>query len=594
MQNDRYFYGGFDSSSPLNILGPYFPPLRKRHVILIAPLFHVSNIRQLLQGLNLPKKFVLGVLFPYYIFTILNALLEGVGMVLLVNIFTGGFVAGGKSGLPAYISEIINVIGGSAQLPGVVPLLIALFGINLIIRFGLLVFDGSMSAVLRRRLQEAIFSHYLMGDWSHMRNFRVGDAVGTNTQEAMIVTKYLTSAVSAIYFILGALVISGLAIIISFKISLVLGLIALPLAVLMQKTFGVQARLSRRSAALRNDFSGDITDRFNGLLQVHVDDNYDFHLRQGLQTQDRLTRLDMLIGVCGAVIGSFNLLLPLTALIGFSVWLFIMGSDNVPNLALIASVGVLGMRVASQLNGAVASVGNLSRLSGSLYPVLNALSVPAIPVRQLIDEPVVRVKMDNVSYAYGHHTAIDGVTLVAEKGAPLVLSGRSGKGKTTLANLIAGLYFPCTGRLIYVAASGTAFASTSYRARVGFVTQDIYLFRGSLRSNLTAGRDCNDEQIWAVLEQVDAAEFVRAMGGLDTESAEAGRSLSGGQRRRLGIARVLLSGSDILIFDEVTAGLDQVNKAAVLSVIERLSETYIVVVISHEELSLSCQTSYSV
>jgi ATPase subunit of ABC transporter with duplicated ATPase domains len=126
------------------------------------------------------------------------------------------------------------------------------------------------------------------------------------------------------------------------------------------------------------------------------------------------------------------------------------------------------------------------------------------------------------------------------------------------------------------------------------VTQDIYLFRGSLRCNLAAGRDCTDEQIWAALEKVDAAEFVRTMGGLDIESAEAGRSLSGGQRRRLGIARILLSGSDILIFDEATAGLDQVNKSAVLSVIEKLSENYIVVIISHEELFLSQQKSYSV
>ncbi len=524
----------------------------------------------------------------------LNALLEGVGMVLLVNIFTGVLVTGSKSALPAYISEIINIDGGNAQLPGIINILIALFSINLIIRFGLLVFDGAMSAVLRRRIQEKIFSRFLFGDWSHMRNFRVGDAVGTNTQEAIIVCKYLTSVVSAVYFILGALVLSGLAIIVNFQISMVLVLIALPLAVLMQKTFSVQARLSKSSAALRNDFSGDITDRFNGLLQVHVDNNYNFHLRQGLQAQGRLMRLDMLIGICQALIGSFNLLLPLTALIGFSVWFFFMGSDSAPNPVLIASVAILGMRVASQLNGAVASIGNLSRLSGSLYPVLNALHVPAIPVRQLIDEPVVRVEMEKVSYAYGGHTVINEATLVAKKGAPLVLSGRSGRGKTTLANLIAGLYFPCNGRLIYVTASGRSFSSASHTAQVGFVTQDIYLFRGSLRANLAAGRCCNDEQIWAALEQVDAAEFVRTMGGLDTESTEAGRSLSGGQRRRLGIARVLLSGSNILIFDEVIAGLDQVNKAAVLGVIERLSETYVVVVISHEELSLSCQISYTV
>ena len=561
---------------------------------MIALGFHVSKIRQLLSALNLSKKLVLGALLPYYIFTILNAILEGLSMVILVNIFTGGNVSDGKSGLLAYISEVISKFGGTAQLPEVVPFLIVLFGIAFVVRFGLIVFDGVMSAVLRRRLQEDVFRYHLAGDWSHMRDFRVGDAVGTNTHEAMVVSKYMTSVVSAIYFILGALVMSGLAIITSFKISLALGVIALPLAILMRKTFDVQARFSKRSAALRNEFSGDIADRFNGLLQIHVDANFDYHYRQGVQTQKELTRLDMLIGVCQAVIGSFNFILPLTALIGFSVWLLIMGSNSIPNLSLLASVGVLELRVASQLNGAVASIGNLSRLSGSLYPVLNALSVPAAPARRLIDEPVVCIKVKRVSYSYGHHTVINGITFMAERGRILVLSGRSGGGKTTLANLISGLYFPDVGELTYVGDSGRAYDSTLYRARVGFVTQDVYFFRGSLRSNLTAGREYAEEQIWKALEQVDADDFVRAMGGLDTESAEAGRSLSGGQRRRLGIARVLLSGSNILIFDEVTSGLDQINKAAVLSVIERLSETYIVVVVSHEKLSLSCQATYTV
>ena len=87
---------------------------------------------------------------------------------------------------------------------------------------------------------------------------------------------------------------------------------------------------------------------------------------------------------------------------------------------------------------------------------------------------------------------------------------------------------------------------------------------------------------------------MRALGGLDAESAEAGRSLSGGQRRRLGIARVLLSGSKILIFDEVTAGLDSTNKASVLNLIERLSKNFIIVVISHEKLSLSRHATHLV
>lgn len=556
--------------------------------------FHISKVVHLLKGLSLRKKQIIGVLLPYYIVTISSSLLEGVGMLLLVNLFTGVSTVDNKNEVLAQVFDFINALVGSAEFPDIIPFLIALFSILFVMRFGLYFFNGVLLAFLRRRIQEVIFKHYLLGDWSHMRNFRVGNAVGTCTQEAGAVNRYLYSIVQAIYFALSALTIAGLAILASLKISLILGVIALPLVWLMQKAAKIMARLSKLSAVLRNEFSSDITDQFNGLLQIHVDHNYDFHLRQGLQIQDRLTRTEILTGICQATIGSFGILLPLSALVGFSIWIFFMGGNAGINLALIAGVGVLGIRVASQLSGTVAALGNLARVSGSLYPVLDALNIPPRPARKMIDEPVVRIEIKKVNYAYEENLVIDEVALTIEKGIPLVLSGRSGKGKTTLANLIAGLYFPSKGQVLYVGASGMAFSSTDYRTKVGFVTQDIYLFQDSLRSNLVADRDCTDEHIWEVLEQVDAAEFVRAMGGLDTESAEAGRSLSGGQRRRLGIARVLLSGSNILIFDEVTAGLDSKNKTAVLNVIERLSETFIVVVIAHEKLSLSRQKSYSV
>ncbi len=556
--------------------------------------FHTSKIIQLLRGLNIRNKMVFGALSSYYFITILNSLLEGVSMLLLVNIFTGNSVIDSENIFLDQIIDFINGLGINPQFPDIAPLLLGLLTINLITRLSLLSFDGVLSAVLRRRIQEAIFSHYLLGDWSHMRNFRVGDAVGTNTMESMTISKYLTSVVKAIYFILSALVMTGLAFLASFKVTLVLGLIALPLLWLIQKMAGIVARLSQVCAVLRNDFSADITDRFNGLLQVHVDDNYDFHLRQGLKVQGRFTRLEILVGLCQAVIGSFNLLLPLTVLIGFSIWSFFVGNSSALNLSLIASVGVLGLRAAGQLNGAVAAFGNLARLSGSLFPVLDALNVPPRSNKQSLEELVTRVEIEKVSYAYGETPVLESASLIVEKGAPLVLSGRSGKGKTTLANLIAGLYYPSAGQLFYVGASGAKYDSLNYQPRVGFVTQDIYLFRGSLRNNLTAGRDRTDEQIWEALEQVDAVQFVEAMGGLNTESAEAGRSLSGGQRRRLGIARVLLSSSDILIFDEVTAGLDPKSKSAVLQVIEQLSKTYITVVISHEQLHLPNQTSYTV
>jgi ABC-type multidrug transport system fused ATPase/permease subunit len=509
-------------------------------------------------------------------------------------VFTGRTGLDTQSALPSFVLEPLQSLLDVSQLPRLLLVLISLLGISLLIRLGLIFFEGFIGAILRRKIQETIFKRFLHGDWAHMRSFRVGDAVGTNTQEAMVVSKYMVSAVTSLYYLLGAAVMGGLALLASIKVTLLLVCIALPLAVFIQKIFSVQARLSRRSAKLRNEFSSDITDRFNGLLQVQVDNNFKYHEEFGLHTQPKLTVLDFKIGACQAVIGSFNLLMVFTTILGFSLWIQFFGAADTPDLGLIASVGLLGLKAAGQLSGFVATVGNLSRLSGSLYPVMSALKVPARLPRQAIDEPVAGIEANSINYSYDALLVIDKVSLRVKRGEPLVLSGRSGKGKTTLANLLAGLNVPEAGEIIYIGESGKRYSGNQYYAKVGFVTQDIYLFQGTLRENLTAGRDCADAEVWKILEQIDAADFVRLLGGLDSESVEAGRSLSGGQRRRLGVARVLLSGADVLIFDEVTAGLDQANKAAVISVIEQLSERYVIVLISHDSLTLSGQTIFKV
>jgi ATP-binding cassette subfamily B protein len=552
-------------------------------------------IRRLTLKLELPVASISAALALYYALTLLGALLDGVGVVFLVSLFTTGSTLGGESDLPSYIGTIIEIAGVSSDLRGMLPLLIGIFGLGLAIRFGLLTFDGVISATLRQRLQETIFRHYIAGDWAHMRSFSVGDAVGSNTQEALIVSKYLTSAISTVYFLLSALTIGGLAAFTSAKFFLAFAAIAFPLAMLFQLLIARQAVLSRRLAELRNAFASDITDRFNGLLQIHVESNDAFHQTRGLRNQREITRLEILIGLCQAVIGSFNLLLPLFCLIALFVWMQFGGSHNAPSMTLAASVGILGIRLANQLNGVVAAFGNLSRLSGSLFPVLGALSIPAARSRVLVPEPLAKVELRGVTYSYDQSKVIEGVSLIAASGAPLVMVGSSGKGKTTLANLVAGLYFPDVGDVVYVGAStGTEYRSAEYRARIGYVTQDIYLFQGSLRCNLASGQqDLDDAAIWRALETVGAADFVRDIGGLETESAEAGRSLSGGQRRRLGIARVLLSECDILIFDEISAGLDQQNRTMILKLVEELSKSNIVIFITHDNIQFETQHDFT-
>jgi ABC-type bacteriocin/lantibiotic exporter with double-glycine peptidase domain len=551
-------------------------------------------MRQLISRLRLSFVHVWGVLATYYSLTLICALLDGIGMVFLVTLFTNGAGVVASKDLPEYIWRIIEFTGISASLESTLFFLTILYGVNLSIRFGLLTFDGWLAANLRRRLQERMFRHYLAGDWAHMRTFSTGSAVGCNTQEAMIVAKYLISAISTGYFLIGTLVLGGLAAITSLKIFIAFGAISFPLALIMRAVISRQSLLSRRSADLRNSFSADIADRFNGLFQINIESNAEYHVARGLRTQPELTRLETLIGICQAVLGSFNLILPFACLLALSLWIGVLGAQGAPNLTLAASVAILGIRLANQLNGVVGSLGNLSRLSGSIFPVLGALDIPSAPERGALSNAVSAVHLREVSYSFGAYEVLKQLTLIASRGMPLMLVGRSGAGKTTLANLIAGLYFPMSGDVAYIdAATGKEYSSRFFRARVGYVTQDIYLFHGALRDNLVSGRAVDDSKIWRVLEMVGAAEFVREIGGLDVESADAGRSLSGGQRRRIGIARVLLSECDILIFDEITAGLDQQNRKSILALMSSLAGTHVLIFISHDEIQLPGQTVYS-
>jgi subfamily B ATP-binding cassette protein MsbA len=552
------------------------------------------QVNKIIKALGFSRRRLIFILIPYYALTILNAALEGVGMVLLVGIFTGKSLQVDTEGFIAFINKSLEFFSIKSTFPEIMPFLFCLFLFNFILRFSLYLFDGYVGAYTRQRMQELTFKRYLFGSWAQMRNFRVGDAVGNTTQEAVVVSKYLISILSALYFILSAVITSSLALYTNFKISLAFGVIVFPVFILMKVVFKQQSTYSRKAAELRNDFSSNITDRFNGLLQVHVDNNYDFHSTQALRTQDELTKLDIKIGMCQAIIGSFNLLLPLVVMAGFILMsIFLPGKVNA-NMAIVASVGILGVRVASQLNGAVAAVGNLSRLSGSLFPILATIDIPAIPNRKHFGSDINSIELQNVEYKYQYNTVFTNISLTICKSKPLILMGRSGSGKTTLANLIAGLYLPSQGTVEYIDQNNVRHLSSDFHPKVGFVTQDIYLFKETLRINLTAGRECSDEKIWSTLAQVDAIDFVNALGGLDMESSEAGRSLSGGQRRRLGIARVLLSGSDILIFDEITAGLDTVNSNLVLNVVEKLSKEYIIVLISHDDLKLSNQVIFRV
>lgn len=523
-------------------------------------------------------------LVVYYGIAVLNAAMDGVSLVLLIDLITGNASLNGGASVVELASRALSVFSIEPDYTALYLLVIALFLVRVGLMLAYTAIDGYFEASLRRIIQEEGFSSVLRGDWEALRSIRVGARVGAVTEEASNAAKYFMSAARSVYSLLAVTVLSIVAMAVSFEITVLFLAIGLPVMLVLRYLFNIQARVAEKLVAERQGFYANTTERLHGLFQIKVEGNAQYHIAQGLKNQKRLTRLEVRWWNLRAVINAFNVLLPVIVLAGGWFWAAYKGIDIKDLMAAMAGVGIVGARALAQLNQLTANIGNITCFAGSMGPVHALFSIPEEPHKAAAPERIIKVDVSGVSYHYNEKAGVAGIDVSAAIGFPLILMGPSGSGKTTLANLIAGLYRPSAGSVVYEGASGRSYNSLEYRPRVGYVTQDIHLFHGTVRDNVKAslGEAVDDACLLECLNQAGAEGFVAEMGGLDAVIAEAGRSLSGGQRRRLGIARVLMARPDILILDEVTAGLDEERKKELIATIRKLSASVVVVMITHD------------
>ncbi len=170
----------------------------------------------------------------------------------------------------------------------------------------------------------------------------------------------------------------------------------------------------------------------------------------------------------------------------------------------------------------------------------------------------VGIALEHVSFAYDEGEAVlDDVSLEIAAGEKVALVGASGGGKSTLVQALLGLYPVKAGRIVYGDVPVTEIGWETVREHVGVVLQHPVLFNDSVRANLTLGRDAGDAALWQALEIAQLKDFVIALPhGLDTVVGRQGVRMSGGQRQRLAIARMIVADPRIVILDEATSALD--------------------------------------
>jgi ATP-binding cassette, subfamily B, multidrug efflux pump len=339
--------------------------------------------------------------------------------------------------------------------------------------------------------------------------------------------------------------------------------------------------------------TGRIVDSYTNIQTVklfaHLE-REDAHSREALVDHTRTFRSETrLITLMNTTVSVLNSVL-VTVTGGLAVWLW---TNEAVTLGDIALASGLAIRITTMSGWIMwVSVGIFENV-GTVQEGMRTIARP----HALVDRPQARslgaprgaVRFENVRFNYGKGAGLfDDLSFAIEAGEKVGLVGRSGAGKSTIANLLLRFYDVEGGRILIDDEDIAAVTQDSLRRQIGLVTQDTSLLHRSIADNILYGRpEASMEAVIAAARQAHAHDFVRGLvdpkgrSGYDAEVGERGVKLSGGQRQRIAIARVLLKNAPILILDEATSALDSEIEAAIQENLYALMRGKTVVAIAH-------------
>ena len=447
-----------------------------------------------------------------------------------------------------------------------------------------------VTETIKREIKIDIFSHLEKLPINYFKKKKLGDTLSKLTND--------TTSLGRIGFIIFDMFKELLTVIILtailFKVDYILALISLVLLPLIIRVVRKYTKKIRKYGRERQDTTGKVTaftqETLSGIFVIKAFNNTDFVIdkykdltKEEFEQAYKTTKIKAKVSPINEVITTFMVLL-VVLYGGYQI----LVTKNITSGDLISFVTALGLmhqplkRLISKNNDLQDSLPSADRVV-EIFDEKIETDVFGEAVE--FDEKIENIKFENVNYKYedSNDYVLKNINLNVKAGEIVAFVGKSGSGKTTLVNLLARFFNTDEGSVTVNGVNIKNIPLGIYRNKFAIVPQETFLFGGTIKENISFGKEVTDEEIITAAKMANAYNFIQEdlPNKFETEVGERGALLSGGQKQRIAIARALIKNPEIMILDEATSALDSESEKLVQDALDSLMEGRTTFVIAH-------------
>ena len=505
----------------------------------------------------------------------------------VLEIVTGSNSSGGTF---KYIQPLVERFSPEHSLVLVGGLMIALFLFKSLFTILKIAFSARFVNRLRYTWTMGIMWKYMHAVYSYHVSQRQGFLLNNVSREPSIAAKSIFIMITFASDIFLFILLYGLLLFVNWQATLVITICAgLLLGFFLRVSHRYSTSVGRRKLLLAQEITAIASENINGVRQIKI---FSFENEAFQRLGKKLHNLIRIIVKYAIVIslpGEVTQVVSLCGIVG--VLFFVKFFTEVAIFDIIPTLGLFVVtlhRLLPTFSRLFSTAMSINTLLPSLE-LVHALNNEIIDTEDLDKGEVVSsletdIVFDNVFFSYNSNQPLfESLSFTIPRGGITALVGVSGSGKSTIIDLLTGFYCTQRGMIRINGMDINGITMNSWRALVGYVSQEAYLFSASVRDNILMGKPAaTEEEVYEAARKANADEFIREMSqGYESKLGERGLNISGGQRQRIALARALIRDPQVLILDEATSSLDRESELLIQGTIESFAGHKTVIIISH-------------